>query len=64
MDIGEIRHILQQQYIDATCDIANGKRGRRFRRAVEQVGEDIKELDNIMMRNFGMGYNPDIQIYE
>lgn len=61
MDIGEIRDILEKQYIEAACDVT---KGRRFRRALKQVAEDIQELDNIMMRNFGMGYNEELKIYE
>ncbi len=64
MDIGELRATLVSQYIDATCDIANGKTSRRFRHAVEQVKKDIDSLDEIMMRNFGMAYNPELKIYE
>ena len=64
MDIGEIRATLHTQYVDACVEIENGKHSRKFRRAVEQVRKDFEELDEIMMRNFGMGYNPDLQIYE
>ena len=61
MDIGEIRAVLEKQYIEASCD---APKGRRFRRALRQVAEDIQELDNIMMRNFGVAYNAELQIYE
>lgn len=64
MDIGEIRGILVNQYIQANHDIENGKRSCKFRRAVKQIKEDIETLDEIMSRNFGMGFNDELKIYE
>ena len=66
MDIGEIRSVLVSQYNDSE-EVAKNLRGLgagKYRRAVKQVRKDIEELDNIMARNFGMAFNPELKIYE
>ena len=66
MDIGEIRAILHDQYVNAVTEIEQSRKrpGRQYRRAVEQVRKDMETIDAIMSRNFGMAYNPDLKIYE
>ena len=66
MDIGEIRAVLHDQYVNAVTEIEQSgkKTTRQYRRAVEQVRKDMETIDAIMMRNFGMAYNPELKIYE
>ena len=67
MDIGELRALLTKQH-DAALKEHKAtkwcKRSLRYGAAIAQVQSDIDNLDLIMARNFGMFYNPDLQIYE
>ena len=65
MDIGHIRYILEQEADRASKEPQKRHIFKtRYDRAIEQVRNDIQTLDEIMARNFGMAYNPDLKIYE
>ena len=64
MDIGEIRSILEKQVTEALGNSKPHFFKTHHDRAIEQVKNDIEALDEIMARNFGMAYNPDLKIYE
>ncbi len=64
MDIGEIRNTLEKQVAEALETTKPHFFKTQQDRAIEQVQNDIEALDEIMARNFGMAYNPDLKIYE
>lgn len=67
MDIGELRALLTKQHDAALKEHKATKwynRSPKYGAAIAQIQSDIDNLDLIMARNFGMFYNPDLQIYE